>query len=280
VVEAFQGASVIFSGAMDLCASGPEGTRCFGSADLGPLSTRVISSPTDVWGFGYVCGVGAQGDFLCNKPQADRPQQGPPRLADLAGVTVHAAVHRDGTLSVTTNTEMSGWMDPRWAKVASVTDAVEVASSWYATRSCYRRRSGEVACVEHTTGAPPQPVPGVTDAARLWKTDAVLWVLTKKGDLLATRNLGQAVTPVMSGVVDFAPHTAAPGATPADPQKGSRNPEIPCAVHEDGRLLCALARDWTLSPVPGAGTTKRVFGAYNWICAIDDEGIARCVRAP
>ena len=276
--EAFRGASVIFTGGMELCASGPSSTRCLGSVELGPVASRVISSPAPVWGFVYVCGVGAAGDFLCNKPAADKPPQGPPRLSNLASFAVHAAAHRDGTLSVTTNRDAVGYADPKWAKVTAVTDAVEVASSWYAATSCYRRRSGEVACVEHATDATPKPVPGVTDAARIWKTDAVFWVLTKGGDLLATRHPSRPMTTVASGIVDLAPRTAAPGATPPDPQKGSENPEIPCAVHQDGRLLCGLARDWNLTPVPGAGTTRRVFGEHDWICAVDDDGTTRCVR--
>lgn len=279
VVPAFRAATTIFDATMDLCASGPEGTRCLGATELGPLASVAIASPAPVWGFSYVCGVGAGGAFLCNRPSADRPQQGPPRLESVASVAVHAAAHRDGTLSVTSNRAFQGWTAPAWAKVVAVTDAIQVASSWYATRSCYVRRTGEVACVEHAADATPQPVPGVTDAARIWKTDQALWVLTKRGDLLATRQLQQPVTQVASGVVDFAPDAAAPGREPGDPRKGSENPEVPCAVQQDGRLLCGLARDWTLSPVQGAGPTRRVFGGSDWICAVDDGGTTRCVRA-
>ncbi len=279
VIDAFRGATAIFEPTMDLCASGPEWTRCLGSTKLGPLVSLAISSPTQVWGMSYVCGVGAKGAFLCNVPSADTPQKGPPRLDSVVSVAVHAAAHRDGTLSVTSNRSFDGWMAPAWTKVIAVTDAVQVASSWYAAHSCYLRRTGEVACVEHTADATPKPVPGATDAARIWKTDQALWVLTKHGDLLATRRLEQPVTPVASSVVDFAPNAAAPGADPGDPRKGSENPEVPCAVQQDGRLLCGLARGWTLSPVPSAGSTRRVFGGSDWICAVDDKSTTRCVRA-
>jgi len=278
-VEAFQGATAVFEAGGELCATRPDGVRCLGSTALGPLAATAITSPTSIWGFTYVCGVGVGGAFVCNKPFADRPQQGPPRLVDVVSVDVHAAAHRDGTLSVTTSRSADGWADPKWAKVAAVTDAVQVASSWYATSSCYLKRSGEVACVKHAVDAAPTPVPGVTDAARIWKTDQALWALTRTGRLLATRKPGGPFEEVATSIVHMAPNAAAPGvAKPKEGDLPSQQPEVPCAVRKDGALLCGLDRSWKLVPVAGAGSARSVFGGSDWICAGDDAGTVRCVQ--
>jgi hypothetical protein len=229
-----------------------------------------------VWGFSYLCGVDSKGALVCDKPFAELPPKGPPRLANLMNATVHAAAHRDGMLSVTSNTSPTGYADPKWKKVAAVHDAVEAASSWYSTTSCYRRKNGGVACVANDPKATPKPVAGVTDAARIAKTDAALWVLTSGGDLLATKNVGGPMTLVAHDIVDFVPYANAPGVAPRDPSKGSANPEIPCAVTRTGALLCGMNRSWELSPVPTAGPTRRVFGDYDWICAVDDAGAVHC----
>jgi hypothetical protein len=278
-VESFQGATAVFDALNELCAARPDGVRCQGSKELGPLATTAIASPTVIWGFVYLCGAAAGGAFVCNKPFADRPPQGPPRLDDVVSVDLHAAAHRDGTLSVTANRSATGFSDPKWAKVAGITDAVQVASSWYATTSCYLKRSGEVACVAHAVDATPNVVPGVTDAARIWKTDRVLWALTKTGRLLATHDLRAPFQEVATSIVHMAPNAAAPGAAkPDDSDLPSLRPEVPCAVRRDGVLLCGLERSWKLVPVPGAGTTRSVFGGSDWICAGDDAGTVRCIQ--
>jgi hypothetical protein len=278
-VESFHGATAVFEVMSGLCAARPDGVRCEGSTELGPLATTAISSPTQIWGFVYVCGAAAGGAFVCSKPFADRPPQGPPKLEDVVSVDLHAAAHRDGALSVTANRSATGFSDPRWSKVAGVTDAVQVASSWYATTSCYLKRSGEVACVAHAPDATPAIVPGVTDAARIWKTDRVLWALTRTGRLLATRDLRASFEEVATSVVQMAPNAAAPGAVkPDDSDMPSLRPEVPCAVRRDGVLLCGLDRSWKLVPVPGAGTTRSVFGGSDWICAGDDAGTVRCIH--
>jgi hypothetical protein len=278
-VESFHGATAVFELMSELCAARPDGVRCQGSTELGPLATTAIASPTGIWGFVYVCGAAAGGAFVCNRPFADRPPQGPPRLEDVVSVDLHAAAHSDGTLSVTSNRSATGFSDPKWAKVAGITDAVQVASSWYATRSCYLKRSGEVACVEHAADATPRIVPGVTDAARIWKTDGVLWALTKTGRLLATHDLRGPFEEVAASIVHMAPNVAAPGAAkPKDSDMPSLQPEVPCAVRRDGVLLCGLDRSWRLVPVPGAGTARSVFGGSDWICAGDDAGTVRCIQ--
>jgi hypothetical protein len=279
VETAFHGAEEIFGVSMGLCATTPGGVRCQPPQPLGALDSAHVRSPTDVWGYVFVCGVGHDGALLCSHPSADRASEGPPRLVDLANVTVHAAAHRDGTLSVTTNRETIGYSDPRWAKVRAVTDAIEVASSWYADFSCYLRRTGDAACVDHDVAATPTPLAGVTDGARIRKTDQAIWVLTRGGRLLATRNRREPLQEVLASVVDFAPNAAAPGARPpAGHTLPSEWADVPCAVREDGQLLAGLGRDWTLKPVPGAGDTRRVFGAEDWICAVDAAAVVRCVR--
>jgi hypothetical protein len=80
------------------------------------------------------------------------------------------------------------------------------------------------------------------------------------------------------GSTELGPVAGAVLSSPAKVWADGNTPEAPCVVHEDGRLLCGLGRDWKLAPVPGAGTARRVFGGYDWICALDDGGTARCVR--
>ena len=273
-IDALRGATVVFDASGDRCASTASGVRCTGSTSLGPLATTPIHSPTSVWGYTFVCGVGAGGAFVCNEPPSDRPAKGPPRLAKVTSVDLHAASHLDGTMSVTTNRDAIGYSSPRWAKVAAVTDAVQVASSFYATSSCYVRRSGAVACVAHAKDAKPVPVEGVTDAARIAKTDAALWVLTRTGRLLATRDPKKPLEEIATSIADFTPNAAAPGA------HAPNGADVPCAVTKAGVLECDLEGGWKLAPVAGAGPTTRVFGGSDWICAEDAGGVVRCPQAP
>ncbi len=271
-VDTFRGARDVFSATTSLCATTAAGVRCLdASVGLGPLATTPITSPSAIWGFTFLCGVGDGGALVCNVPPADKATQGPPRLADLTSLGLHAASHRDGTLSVTTNRDAIGYASPGWAKVRAVHDAVQAASSWYATRSCYRERGGGVACVDHDVAATPQPVAGVKDAARIWKSDEALWVLTRDGRLLATRKLAGPVTQVATGVVQMTPDAAAPGSSPPPG-------DVPCAVDRAGQLLCGLDHSWKLVPVPGAGPARAVFGGSDWICAEDPVGVVRCIR--
>jgi hypothetical protein len=262
---------------MDFCAATPDGVRCVGHTELGPLASAAVTSPTVIWGFVYVCGVGKGGAFLCSKPFADKPPKGPPHLTNVVSVDLHAAAHTDGTLSVTANTDFTGYADPMWTKVKAVKDAVAVASSWYASESCYVRRGGQVACVHHAPGVAPVDVGPVTDAARIWKTDQALWVLTTSGRLLGTHRANEALQEVATSVVDFAPNAAAvPGAVEGNGDSTTR-PEVPCAAIRDAPLRCGLDRTWNLVEVPGAGIATRVFGGSDWICATDAGGTVRCV---
>lgn len=280
VVDALRGAEEMFAPSGALCATTPGGVRCDGEATLGPLASTYITSPTAVWGFVFLCGVGRGGAFVCSHAPSDRAPQGPPRLADVASVTVHAAVHVDGTLSATTSRDAIGYTDPRWRKVQAVTDAALVASSWYASYSCYLRRNGEAACVDHDVAATPTPLSGVTDGARIWQTDQAIWVLTKSGRLLGTKRRKTPVQEVARSVIDFAPNAAAPGARPPEGDPLASEPaEVPCAVLESGELVAGLERSWTLKSVPGAGTSRRVFGGSNWICAEDAAKAVRCIRS-
>jgi hypothetical protein len=279
VVDAFHGAQEMFSTISAHCATTPGGVRCDGEAAFGPLASTRITSPTAVWGFVFLCGVGERGAFVCSHAASDRPQQGPPRLVDVASVTVHAAVHVDGSLSATTNRDSVGYADPRWKKVPAVTDATAVASSWYATYSCYLRRNGEAACVDHDVAATPTPLSGVTDGARIWQTDQSIWVLTKSGRLLGTKSRRAPVEEVAHSVIDFTPNAAAPGArAPEKDVLPSETAEVPCAVLAGGELVAGLERNWTLKPVQGAGATRSVFGGTDWICAKDMGGDVRCIR--
>jgi len=280
VLDVLHGAEEMFDTLGALCATTPGGVRCDGEATLGPLASTHITSPTKVWGFVFLCGVGRGGAFACSHAPSDRAQQGPPRLADVASVTVHAAVHVDGTLSATTNRDSVGYADPRWRKVQAVTDAAFVASSWYANYSCYLRRNGEAACVAHDVAATPTPLSGVTGGARIWQTDHAIWILTTSGRLLGTKHRQTPVQEVARSVIDFAPNAAAPGARPPEADAlPSGRAEIPCAVLESGELVAGLERNWTLTPVSGAGASRRVFGDTDWICAEDVGKVVRCIRS-
>lgn len=266
VVDKLHGATAMWQPS---CAATAHGVQCLGDVELGPLATTPITSPTVIWGFVYICGVASGGAFICNKPFADKPPQGPPHLTDVVSVDLHAAAHRDGTLSVTTSDHN---YDPRWAKVKSVTDAVQVASSWYDGTSCFLRKSGEAACVRHAVDATPKPLGPVSDGARIWKTDKAVWILTRSGRLLGAKNHDATLTEVATGVVDFAPVAAPSGA--------AANQEIACAAMREGPIRCDLDGSWTLKPVPGTAVATRVFGGTDWFCAEDAQGVVRCIQHP
>src|SRR5262245_11583823 len=88
VVDSLKGAEEMFEEMVDpgdaLCATTPAGVRCDREATLGPLASTHITSPTGVWGFIFLCGVGQGGAFVCSHPPSDRAPEGPPRLAGVA----------------------------------------------------------------------------------------------------------------------------------------------------------------------------------------------------
>ena len=271
-----EGAETVFETIDGLCATTASGVRCLKETPLGPLAKAHVRSPVAAWGYIFLCAVQGASTYVCSHPSSDSPSQGPAKLQDVTSLTVHAATHGDGSLSVTTGEE---YHEPGWAKVRAVSDAVQVASSWHATHSCYLRKNGEVACVDHAVDAIPVRLGKVTDASRVWQTDQATWVLTKGGRLFVAKDWRGAVTEVAKNVAHFAPTAAPPGAkAAADDAMPSEVAEVPCAVTTEGRLSCGLARDWNLTAVRDAGRVAQVFGGYDWICTIDPARKVRCRR--
>jgi hypothetical protein len=84
---------------------------------------------------------------------------------------------------------------------------------------------------------------------------------------------------VATQVIDFAPLTVSLAGGSEDTKTlPSQRPDVPAAVLANGQLVAATAGDWQFTPVPGAGSARRVFGDVDWICASDERDALRCVR--